>query len=107
MLEITFCWRKRCSQAHRLSNSISTKYAAGERVKAKSILLLDHVPVYSSDNSDILKKLKNLFIVSNFEDLTMLRSINSSHASDAEEVFRSVFFIIKFYHNHYKRFFYS
>ena len=75
MLEITFCWRKRCSQAHRLSNSISTKYAAGERVKAKSILLLDHVSACSSGNSDILKKLKNLFIVSNFEDLTTLRSI--------------------------------
>ena len=73
----------RCGQTHCLSNSISIKYAAGERVKAKSILLLDHVSVCSSGDSDILKELKNLFIVSNFEDLTTLRSIN---ASDTEEV---------------------
>ena len=89
MLEITFCWRKQDVVRHIVYRTLFQQSTQPENaLKQKAFC---HTPVcsYESDNSDILKELENLFIVSNFEDLTMLRSIN---AFDTEEVFWSVFY---------------
>ena len=89
MLEITFCWRKQDEVRHIVYRTLFQQSTQPENaLKQKAFC---HTPVcsYESDNSDILKELKDLFIVSNFGGLTILRSINTS---DAEEVFRSIFF---------------
>lgn len=92
MLEITFCWRKQDEVRHIVYRTLFQQSTQPENALKQKAFCYTPVCSYESDNSDILKEFENLFIASNFRDLTMLRSVNTS---DTEEVFRSVF-IIKF-----------